>query len=448
MKQIRIKNRTRTRIPTNEGEFQLCYYQNNVDDKEHLALLFGDIFHTPNPIVRIHSECFTGDVLGSLRCDCGPQLKKAMQMIAAAGAGVIVYLRQEGRGIGLLNKMRAYNLMDMGYDTVDANLILGHEADERDYSIGGLILKELGIQSVQLLTNNPHKIESLENLGIAVSKRLPIVTAVQAENEAYLQTKVDRMRHILNMNSNGSHHSMNGHSASALENGRLPHDFGTEKHPPQDSPQVTLSYAQSLDGSITVQRGHAYPISGAQSLIFTHRLRAANDAILVGIGTVLSDNPLLTVRLVEGNDPQPVILDTHLQFPPTARLFSHPSRQPWIFCADTADPAATAALTAAGARIFTVGVTAYGRLDLQQVLATLSTQQIQTLMVEGGAEVITSFLQAGLVHRVALTIAPTFLGGLKAVDQLSPNRLPHLKNVQKEWLGEDLIMTGDVVWPQ
>ena len=192
------------RIPTTEGEFQLCLYANNQDDKEHLALVWGDVAGQRDVLTRVHSECFTGDVLGSLRCDCGEQLARAMQMIAAEGNGVILYLRQEGRGIGLLAKLRAYNLQDIGYDTVDANLQLGHQADERDYTPAAHMLRDLGVESIRLITNNPAKVEALCELGIPVTERVPIVPTVHKENAAYLNTKARRMRHWLNLNGLGA----------------------------------------------------------------------------------------------------------------------------------------------------------------------------------------------------------------------------------------------------
>jgi len=190
---------TCARVPTPEGEFTLCVYANNRDDKEHLALMMGDVAGQENVLARIHSECFTGDVLGSLRCDCGEQLHRALRMIACEGCGVLLYLRQEGRGIGLPDKLRAYNLQDIGYDTVEANLMLGHQADERDYTAAALILQDLAVRSVRLLTNNPTKIESLTDMGIPVRARVPLQASVTPQNAGYLQTKIERMSHLLDL---------------------------------------------------------------------------------------------------------------------------------------------------------------------------------------------------------------------------------------------------------
>jgi GTP cyclohydrolase II len=187
------------RVPTDLGEYKLCLYTTNQDDKEHLAVVIGDVQEQSDVLVRVHSECFTGDVLGSRRCDCGEQLQRSLQMIAAAGAGVVIYLRQEGRGIGLLDKLRAYNLQDQGYDTVDANLALGHQADEREYSVAAHILDDLGVRSIRLLTNNPVKIQRLRELGVPVSERVPLQSTVNADNAQYLFTKALRMNHLLDM---------------------------------------------------------------------------------------------------------------------------------------------------------------------------------------------------------------------------------------------------------
>jgi GTP cyclohydrolase II len=161
----------------------------------------GDVAISDDVLVRVHSECFTGDVMGSRRCDCGEQLQRSMAMVADKGQGVIVYLRQEGRGIGLMAKLDAYNLQDQGYDTVDANLMLGHKADEREYSLAACILQDLGVSSVRLMTNNPLKIAALQVEGIKVSSRVSLEAPVNADNEAYLRTKAKRMDHMLPMNS-------------------------------------------------------------------------------------------------------------------------------------------------------------------------------------------------------------------------------------------------------
>ena len=206
---------TTARIPTVDGTFSLMLYENDLDDEDHMAVVYGEIEDAEDVLVRIHSECFTGDVLGSLRCDCGEQLNTSMRMIAEAGQGVILYLRQEGRGIGLHDKLKAYNLQDEGYDTVEANLMLGHEPDERDYTVGALMIQDLGIQSARLITNNPAKIESLREYGVTVSERVPIEPHLNRHNSSYLETKVERMRHMLRIDttSTGGDGYANPHSA-------------------------------------------------------------------------------------------------------------------------------------------------------------------------------------------------------------------------------------------
>lgn len=184
-------------MPTHAGLFYLYLYTEGADGKEHMAFVHGDVADADDVLVRVHSECFTGDVLGSLRCDCGEQLQQAITMIVAAGRGVLIYLRQEGRGIGLLDKLRAYNLQDDGYDTIEANLLLGHQADERDYAMAAFILRDLGVRSIRLLTNNPDKMQRLQELGVVITARVPMPVSVTAENLRYLRTKALRMNHLL-----------------------------------------------------------------------------------------------------------------------------------------------------------------------------------------------------------------------------------------------------------
>jgi 3,4-dihydroxy 2-butanone 4-phosphate synthase/GTP cyclohydrolase II len=186
-----------TRLPTAFGEFTAVGYRSLVDDKHHVAMVRGEVAGEPDVLVRVHSECLTGDVFHSMRCDCGEQLESALSMIAEEGQGVLLYLAQEGRGIGLLNKLRAYNLQDQGYDTVDANLQLGLPVDLRDYGIGAQILVDLGLSSIRILTNNPKKIRGLEGYGLSVTSQVPIVHAANPHNEAYLRAKRERLGHAI-----------------------------------------------------------------------------------------------------------------------------------------------------------------------------------------------------------------------------------------------------------
>ncbi len=186
-----------TKLPTAFGEFTAVGYRALLDDKHHVAMVKGEVDGAEDVIVRVHSECLTGDVFHSLRCDCGEQLEAAMAMIEREGRGVLLYLSQEGRGIGLLNKLRAYRLQEDGLDTVDANLKLGLPADLRDYGIGAQILVDLGLTSIRILTNNPKKIHGLEGYGLSVSEQLPIQSIPNPHNEDYLNAKRDKLGHVL-----------------------------------------------------------------------------------------------------------------------------------------------------------------------------------------------------------------------------------------------------------
>ncbi len=195
--EVQIKREVETVLPTKYGMYDVIGYSNLLDNKEHIALIKGDITKESSVLVRIHSECLTGDVFGSYRCDCGPQLEAALEQINAHGSGVLIYMRQEGRGIGLLNKLKAYKLQDEGLDTVEANIELGFPDDLREYDISAQILIDLGIDRVQILTNNPRKMTALEAYPITIDRRVPIEIPVREENSLYMKTKHAKLGHIL-----------------------------------------------------------------------------------------------------------------------------------------------------------------------------------------------------------------------------------------------------------
>jgi 3,4-dihydroxy 2-butanone 4-phosphate synthase / GTP cyclohydrolase II len=196
--EVLVERVAATRLPTRHGEFTAYGYRSTIDGSEHLALVHGDLTGDEPVLTRVHSECLTGDVFGSQRCDCGPQLDEALERVALAGRGVVVYLRgHEGRGIGLVAKLQAYALQDAGRDTVDANLDLGLPADARHYGAASQVLRDLGVSRVRLLTNNPEKSESLDDFGIRVDEQLSLTPRPNKHNLAYLRTKRDRMGHSL-----------------------------------------------------------------------------------------------------------------------------------------------------------------------------------------------------------------------------------------------------------
>jgi 3,4-dihydroxy 2-butanone 4-phosphate synthase/GTP cyclohydrolase II len=192
-----VRRIAKAKLPSRFGTFQLVTYQNLLDNSTHLAIVKGEVAGDEPVLVRVHSECLTGDALGSLRCDCGEQLEQALQAIEEAGKGVVLYLRQEGRGIGLAAKMQAYELQDQGLDTVEANEALGYPADLRDYGIGAQMLADLGVRKIKLMTNNPRKIKGLEGHGLSIVERVPLKIPPKCENLRYLKTKKTKLQHML-----------------------------------------------------------------------------------------------------------------------------------------------------------------------------------------------------------------------------------------------------------
>ena len=444
-----IQKLAETSIPTKFGSFQLHLFRDDAN-RDHLAFVLGDVVGKDNVLTRVHSECFTGEVLGSLRCDCANQLEIALDSIARAGSGALVYLRQEGRGIGLLDKLRAYNLQDLGHDTVDANLLLGHAADERTYHVAAQILRDLQIQSIELLTNNPSKVNGLRDLGIKIRSRTGLLAARYPENNHYLETKARRMGHYIELEGLATREGETRHNGAKPTTQGLVDDVTRRSQRFKEihgRPFVTLSYAQSLDGCLSARSGETLALSGPEALVLTHRLRAAHDAILVGIGTVLSDDPQLTVRRVAGRNPQPVVLDSQLRIPQDCKLVRGGAGRLKVAVVETSDASRREQLESSGIHVISISSTPDGMVDITKVLGRLAELGIGSVMVEGGVRVIRSFLEARLVDFLVVTVVPRFIGGEPSV-RLETQLLagPRMDQFSHFRLGNDLALYGAPVW--
>ncbi|MEK6207795.1 MAG: GTP cyclohydrolase II [Chloroflexota bacterium] len=412
-------------LPTRWGDFRISVFR--FDGTEVVALARGELDGPEPVLVRLHSECLTGDVLGSLRCDCGDQLRAALAMIGSAERGVLLYLDHEGRGIGLFDKVRAYGLQDGGLDTVDANVELGLPIDARDYSAAASVLRELGIQSVRLMTNNPAKILGLEMHGIDVVERIPIETIPNEVNAPYLRAKASRMGHLLEDLPDPRHVD-----ATTI---------------PADRPLVTVHYAQTIDGRIASRTGDSRWVSGEGSLRLAHELRAAHDAVLVGIGTVLTDDPKLTVRLVPGESPVRVVVDSRLRIPLDANVLDTSVARTIVATAPVASEERAAAIRARGADVLRVNADADGHVDLRDLLARLRADGIRSLLIEGGRGMITAALRERVVDRLTVCIAPKVIGeGIAAVGDLHIDKLCDAMTFERSGFtsfGGDVVFYGE-----
>jgi GTP cyclohydrolase II len=424
-------------IPTPYGEFQARAFE-APSGHVHLALVLGTMGDGRSVLTRLHSECLTGDALGSLRCDCGVQLRSALRTVAAEGRGVVLYLNgHEGRGIGLVDKLRAYVEQDAGADTVDANLRLGLAADLRTYDDAAAALLALGVRSVRLLSNNPRKAEGLQRHGITVESMPALGTAAHRRNRAYLETKQARF----------GHHRPAGDGLEELP--PAPVDVGRllgDQQPRADRPNVVLKYAQTLDGRLATRSGDARWISGEAERRVAHAMRAGCDAVLVGARTLLQDDPQLTVRMVPGASPLRVVLDSTLRTPLTAKVLSDDAAT-LILCRPDADPARRRELAATGAMVHEVAE-GPGGLRIEEVLRLLRGLRVASLLVEGGGQVITSLLQAGAVDRVVVSVSPMIIGaGVDAVGPLGISRVSdgiRLVNRSVYLAGNDVLLGYDV----
>jgi GTP cyclohydrolase II len=426
----------RTTLPTPYGVFDLNAFE-RPGGATLVALSTGRIDDGDPVLARVHSECLTGDALGSLRCDCGAQLRWSLRAITAEGRGVLVYATgHEGRGIGLINKLRAYVEQDDGADTVDANLHLGLPVDGRDYGEAAWALRALGASRVRLVTNNPIKVRAIEAAGVSVVEVIGLPVAPHVRNSGYLRTKQERMGH-LNPIEEPEH---------VLE---TPPDVGRllgRPRPRGDRPYVVVKYAQSVDGRIATRTGDSKWISGEDERAVSHALRARCDAIMVGVGTVVEDDPKLTVRLVPGASPVRVVLDSGLRVPLAARVLDDGAACVVIasHAAPRAREEALRERQVAVRRVRSGG----GGVDVDAALAELRAMGIESLLVEGGAHVITSLLARRVVDRIVVSLAPVVLGrGVEGVGDLGVTTVAQGLTLTDRVLhvaGDDLMMAWDV----
>jgi 3,4-dihydroxy 2-butanone 4-phosphate synthase/GTP cyclohydrolase II len=374
-----------TRLPNRFGDFVIHCYGGAQDGKQHLALVKGEVRGREDVLVRVHSECLTGDVFGSRRCDCGEQLELALSAIGEAECGVLLYLRQEGRGIGLVQKLRAYNLQDEGLDTVEANLRLGHQADERDYYVAARMLEDLGVKSARLMTNNPKKLDELRRYGIPIGARVPIEAPSHPENVRYLRAKVEKMSHMLSFERHRPRFPFLDVLFERLAEGPLA----------PGRPFVTLSRVQSLDG------GEAQA-AGLEACELAAVLRAAHDAVLKAAGPELR----LAMRGA--------------------------SKTPVRFAVAGAAPTA--------GDVVALPADARGEADLAAALAAVLGLGVRSLLVEGDAGWTGRFLDGALVDYCVITVVPQFRGG-------GGNGGPGLESARIadcgcQPLGRDLVVYG------
>jgi GTP cyclohydrolase II len=429
-------------LPTPYGVFDVRAFE-RPSGHVYLALSRGELGGADDVLCRLHSECLTGDALTSLRCDCGQQLRLALRTIAAEDRGVLVYVTgHEGRGIGLVNKLRCYVEQDNGADTVDANVRLGLPVDARDYADAAAVLASLGVGSIQLLTNNPGKVDGLRRAGIEVTSIRPLPTAQHHRNGHYLRTKERRLGHARPAGPRVEDVAP-APVATALDVSSLIGDI----RPRPERPHVVVKFAQSIDGRIATANGDAKWISGEPERRVSHGMRAASDVVLVGVNTVILDDPQLTVRMTPGASPRRVVLDSTLRIPPTARLLDTAAATT-IVTTDRSDPRRRAELRRSGIQVEVVAGGPRG-VDLAAALAALRALGTESVLIEGGSGVITSVLAAGLVDRLVVAIAPTVLGsGTEAVGPLGVARVSdgiRLVNRSVHPVGDDVLLAWDVV---
>lgn len=441
-----LQRSVETRLPTQHGTFQMIGYDGG--GLAHVALVMGDLESSagPPPLVRVHSECLTGDALGSYRCDCGEQLQAALAAIAAEGRGALIYARgHEGRGIGLLAKLQAYALQDTGVDTVDANLRLGYPADARDYSEVAGILHDLGATRITLLTANPDKGERLSEHGIDIAARRRPAVADRPENAFYLDTKRRRMRHdavsalpdAWSMLLAGQVPPMS--ALSSVAERELVERYGPLAE--ATGPLTIAQMGQSMDGFIASRTGDGARLTGEVDHTHLHRLRALVDAVLVGASTVIADDPRLTVRMTTGAHPVRVVIDPQARVPRSAHLLTE-GEAPTIWMVGDTVPELPEEAEPLPAHVSVARLpVSEGAFSPAAVVALLHARGLVRVLVEGGGRLVSAFLAAGALDRLFVTVAPVLIGdgvpGLRFDG--SPRLAEALRAPNRRWsLGADV----------
>jgi GTP cyclohydrolase II len=400
----RVARVATTHIPTRHADFVAHAYIDELTGDDHVVLVLGDIADADAgpPLVRLHSECLTGDALGSRRCDCREQLDSAQAAIAREGRGAVVYLRgHEGRGIGLSAKLRAYALQDRGLDTIDANLALGLPVDAREYGAAVAMLTDLGVSKVRLLSSNPAKEAGLEALGVDVM-RIGLRVPPHPENLRYLRTKHQRMGHDAETTDEGWADLLTGQAPAA---GELARRYGPLV---AGRTFVVAQLGQSLDGFIAARSGDACFVTGEEDRTHLHRLRALVDAVVVGVGTVAADNPRLSVRYVPGPNPVRVVLDPQARAPrDSAVLVRDEAPTIWVVADDRSAPLPPAPHV----DVLQLPCSGPGRTFAPcDVLSALAARGLTRVLVEGGGVTVSRFLSAGVLDRLMVTTAPLLVG--------------------------------------
>ena len=423
-------------LPTPYGEFEGHAFETD-SGYVYLALVRGEVATGPAVLTRLHSECLTGDALAHCAVIAASSCVRRCGRSPLKGVGSGLRDRPGGTGIGLVNKLLAYVEQDHGADTVDANLRLGLPVDLRSYDDAAAVLYELGVRSIRLITNNPAKVTGLRSgrrARRAGSSRSP--TAAHFRNNGYVRTKQERLGH------HDGATPLNGWDEPVVDVTELLGTIRTHA----DRPYVVLKYAQTLDGRIATASGDSKWISGADERAISHALRAACDAVLVGVGTVVSDDPQLTVRMVPGASPVRVVLDSTLRTPGTARILDDDAST-IVYTTDRASAERVEELQSRqiGVRLVPAGA---GGVDISPALHDLYAVGVRSLLVEGGAKVITAMLAAGHVDRLIVAVAPTIIGaGTEAVGDLGIATVAsglRLTNRSLHVMDDDLLIAWDI----